>query len=105
MAKANAVGVSGEPGAQQAARAIEQAVQFLENEQCDEAVDCLTRAIQLCPTLANAYFARAVAYDARGDFERAIADCTESIRLCPDRPRPYRLRGQIYEKKIGRAHV
>jgi tetratricopeptide (TPR) repeat protein len=90
--------LSEEQGNRRAAEAVEQGVRHLENEQSNEAIDCLTEAIQLCPALANAFFARARAYDDIGDLELAIADCTQVIRLNPEHVRAYRLRGLIYEK-------
>lgn len=87
-----------ERGNQQAVEAVERGVKHLEDDQCDQAIDSLTLAIGLCPALANAYFARARAYDGKGDFALAIADCTELIRLDPECARGYSLRGQIYEK-------
>ena len=82
----------------QAIEAVERGIKHLENEQDDRAIECFTEAIRLCPALANAYFARACAYDDKGDFDLAIADCTEVIRRDPEHVRAYRLRGGIYQK-------
>ena len=87
-----------EQGKRLAIEAVERGVQHLENEQDDRAIECFTEAIRLCLRFANAYFARAYAYDDKGDFDLAIADCTEVIRLAPDHFRAYRLRGGIYQK-------
>ncbi len=88
----------GEQGNPQAIEAVERGVQHLENEEGDRAIECFTEAIRLCPALANAYFARACAYDDKGDFELAVADCIEVIRLSPEHVRAYHLRGGIYQK-------
>ncbi len=88
----------GEQGNPQAIEAVERGVGYLENEQDDRAIECFTEAIRLCPGFTNAYFARACAYDDKGDFNLAVADCTEVIRLDPDHFRAYRLRGGIFQK-------
>ena len=82
----------------QAIEAVERGVQYLENEDGDRAIECVTEAIRLCPRFTNAYVARACAYDDKGDFDLALADCTEVIRLDPDHFRAYRFRGGIYQK-------
>ncbi len=85
-------------GDRRAIESVERGVQYLENEQGDRAIESFTEAIQFCPGFTNAYFARACAYDDKGDFDLAIADCTEVIRLDPDHFRAYRFRGGIYQK-------
>jgi tetratricopeptide (TPR) repeat protein len=42
---------------------------------------------------AHAYVRRALAYDSKGDFDRAIADFTDAISLGPDNFRAYAARG------------
>jgi tetratricopeptide (TPR) repeat protein len=49
--------------------------------------------------LEVAYNNRCLAYEIRGDHERAIADCEQAIRLDPKRARAYLGRGMIYEDK------
>ena len=88
----------GEQGDRQAIEAVERGIKHLENEQGDRAIVCFTEAIRLCPGFTNAHFARACAYDDKGDFELAVADCTEVIQFDPDHFRAYHLRGRIYEK-------
>ncbi len=88
----------GEQGNPQAIEAVERGVRYLENEQGDRAIECFSEAIRLCPEFTNTYFARACAYDDKGDFDLAVADCTEVIRLDPDHFRAYRLRGGIHQK-------
>ena len=90
--------LSGEQGNPQAIEAVERGVQYLENENGDRAIECFTEAIRLCPEFTNAYFARACAYDDKGDFDLAIADCTEVIRRDPEHLSAYRLRGGICQK-------
>ncbi len=88
----------GEQGNPQAIEAVARGVQYLEDEDGDRAIECFTEAIRLCPEFISAFFARACAFDDRGDFDLAVADCTEVIRLAPDHFRAYRLRGGIYQK-------
>ena len=91
-------GLPDKQASRQAIEAVERGIKHLENEERDQAIDYFTEAIRLCPEFANAYFARACAYDDKGDFELAIADCTQVIRLDPDHFRAYRLRGGIFQK-------
>ena len=35
-------------------------------------------------TLAKAYYSRGLAYDAKGDYDRAIADFTKAVKLKPN---------------------
>lgn len=90
--------LAGERKAQPALVALEQGLQYLENAECDRAIECFTEAIRLCPTLTDAYIARACAYEDKGDFDLAIADCAEAIRLNPECARVYQLRGHIHGK-------
>jgi tetratricopeptide (TPR) repeat protein len=44
----------------------------------------------------QAHFNRGLAYWKKGDFDKAIADCTEAIRFKPDYAQAYNKRGVIY---------
>ena len=48
-----------------------------------------TKAIQLDPTNSVAYYNRGVAYDKKGDLDRAIADYDHAIRLNPNHAAAY----------------
>ncbi len=48
---------------------------------------------------ADAYCGRGAAYAGKGDFEKAIADCTEAIRLDPAFAEAYFNRGLAYAAK------
>ena len=65
----------------------------------------MDQAIRLDPKLANAYNNRSLAYNNKGDYDRAIADLDEAIRLDPKLANAYNHRGWVYYKKgdIGRA--
>ena len=82
----------------QAVKAVGRGIQFLEDQDHGRAIECFTEAIRLFPTFTNAHFARACAYDDKGEFDLAVTDCTEVIRLNPESARAYRLRGQVYSK-------
>jgi tetratricopeptide (TPR) repeat protein len=55
--------------------------------------------IRLNPGSADAYRHRGMAYRAKGDLDRAIADHTEAIRLQPDFAKAYNSRGFAYATK------
>ena len=88
-----------ERGSPLAVEAVERGIQFLEDEEHGQAIECFTEAIRLCPRFTHAHFARACAYDDKGEFDLAITDCTEAIRLDPKCARAYRLRAMIYDER------
>jgi tetratricopeptide (TPR) repeat protein len=49
--------------------------------------------------LVIAYNNRCLAYEIRGDHDRAIADCEQAVKLDPKRARAYMGRGVVYEDK------
>ena len=61
-------------------------------------VDC-TEAIQLNPRSAVAYNNRGLAYENKGDHDKAIADFTDAIRLEPKDAKAYYNRGSAYKNK------
>jgi tetratricopeptide (TPR) repeat protein len=72
----------------------------------DKAIICFDEAIQLklqnkggaYPSLAVIYHGRAKAYQSKGLFDKAIADCTEAIRLEPTSHYYLESRGQCYHQ-------
>ena len=58
-----------------------------------------TEAIRLDPKLAMAYNNRGIAYDEKGEYDKAIADCSEAIRLDPKTAAAYSNRGLAYADK------
>lgn len=58
--------------------------------------DC-NEAVQLAPTMADAYRARASVHIALVDSESALADLDEAIRLDPTDAASYRVRGKLHE--------
>ncbi len=60
------------------------------------AIEQLTKAIELDPTLLDAYLNRAIIYYEIGDAENAIADLDHVLRHKPDVPAAYYWRGRAY---------
>lgn len=63
-----------------------------------EAIIFYTKAIELKPDLANAYFRRGFAYTIQKDYQNAIADYTTVIESRPDFIWAYISRGSAYNK-------
>ncbi|OGR44526.1 MAG: hypothetical protein A2X35_00235 [Elusimicrobia bacterium GWA2_61_42] len=64
-----------------------------------EAVDLITRAIEMEPQDGELYRERGLAYIAEKDFERAVRDLSQAIRLAPDNIEYYGIRGSVYIQK------
>jgi tetratricopeptide (TPR) repeat protein len=67
-------------------------------DKTDQYIATSTAAINQNPNDADAYFDRAMAYQANGDYDRAIADLDQSIKLNP-RAEAYNNRGTAYAEK------
>jgi tetratricopeptide (TPR) repeat protein len=65
----------------------------------DEAIATCDRLIRQNPKDAQAYFGRALEYNAKGDDDRAIADYGEAIKLKPKVSGYYEGRGDVYSHK------
>ena len=63
-----------------------------------KAIAGFNRAIELEPSKAEAYAARAGVYRMKGDVDRAITDLSEAIRLAPETPEAYAARGVLYDE-------
>lgn len=61
-----------------------------------EAISCFTKAIELYPNYAFAYFNRGITYGDEGDLERSISDYTQAIELNPKYAVAYSNRGLVY---------
>lgn len=64
-----------------------------------EAVDLITRAIEIEPHDGELYRERGLAYIAEKDFEQAVRDLSQAIRLAPDKTEYYGIRGSVYIQK------
>ena len=81
-----------EPSAQaEAARLVMKGYQSGQENRPDEAVALFTRAIQLDPASAEAYFQRAAVYARRGSYEEVKADLRRAIELDPRHFESHRL--------------
>jgi tetratricopeptide (TPR) repeat protein len=60
-----------------------------------------TKALQIDPTNAYAFYNRGISHDRNGDFNRAIEDFTAAIRLLPHNADFYHNRGFCFRKKVG----
>jgi tetratricopeptide (TPR) repeat protein len=65
----------------------------------DQRIIDYTEAIRVKPKQATAYNNRGVAYQAKGDYNRAIADFNEAIRINPKHAIAYNNRGVAYQAK------
>lgn len=61
-------------------------------------IEYYTKAIELDPKYAYAYFYRGGAYNNLGEYQKAIADCTKIIELNPKDTHAYNNRGIAYNK-------
>jgi len=64
----------------------------------EEAKTSYSRAIELDPQLAEAYYSRSVIFTDEGDFDRAIRDATDAISIDPTNARALNNRGLAYIK-------
>lgn len=91
-----------------------QAVDFLNNQAYDEAIDLLTQVIEQSPGVTAPYIDIAIAYDQIGNPEEAEANLKIALELVPDHPVASNLYGllcrksgrfaearEIYEKALG----
>jgi formylglycine-generating enzyme required for sulfatase activity len=65
----------------------------------NRAIKEFTRALDLKPDQASAYYYRGIVYYEKGDYDHAIEDFTEAIRLNPNYAQAYQKRGLAYNKK------
>ena len=81
----------------------------LKNNNREEAISYYAEVIRLAPAhpaiVAEAYNHRGIAYNEKGEIDRAIEDYTESIKLKPDWDHVYFNRGNAYHKKNDYDHA
>jgi tetratricopeptide (TPR) repeat protein len=98
---------AGEEISTEAAKHYNRANAYVHNGQYDQAIVEYTKAIELEPRLADAYFNRGLAYVKKGQYDdQAIVDFTEAIELSSGLAAPaYYYRGFCYFMKgvYGRA--
>ena len=64
----------------QAVEAIEQGIQFLENDEHERAIECFTEAIRLNPECVRAYHLRGQIYGKTGNWAKAERDVAKARR-------------------------
>ena len=74
---------------------------YQKREDLRSAIADYTRAIQLDPSHAEAYFHRGIALEKSGDATHAIDDLTEAIRLKPRSPPPIRSGPSLSRARLG----
>lgn len=72
---------------------------YSENGKWNEAIIEYTKAIELAPSLIEAYNNRATAYIEKGEYDKAIDDCTKAIEIDPQSTIPYYNRSIVYLHK------
>ena len=96
---ASACGGDGEEAVAPAGEAkqhYDKGVEYGQQGRFDDAIAEYTKAIELDPSLAEAYGNRGNAYRALGEVQRAIADYAEAIRLNPQDAGAYASRALAY---------
>jgi tetratricopeptide (TPR) repeat protein len=65
------------------------------------AIECLDKALNLNPRLADAFFERALAHSNLGNLVAAIADCDNGVRIDPKSTLGYLVRGRAHARVVG----
>jgi tetratricopeptide (TPR) repeat protein len=93
---AEIVGAGDQTPAADAAFYFNQGVAQAQDGDYPQAIESLTRATDLDPNLADAYYFRGYLYTLQDDLEQALDDYSRVIELAPGFPDIYRDRGSIY---------
>jgi len=64
----------------QAVKAIEQGIQYVENDEDDRAIECFSEAIRLNPECARAYRCRGQIFSKTGKWAKAERDVSKARR-------------------------
>jgi len=79
-----------------------QGVAWNEKGDYDKAISEYTKAIEINPSLAEAYNNRGLAYaQGKGQYDKAISDCTKAIEINPSLAEAYNNRGLAYAQGKG----
>ena len=72
---------------------------MLTKSQYDKAISDYTKAIEINPRFAEAYYNRGLAYGKKGQYDKAISDYTKAIEINPRFAEAYNNRGDAYGRK------
>jgi len=72
---------------------------FGNNQYSDEVIEICNKTIELNPKLAEAFNNRGIAYKAKGELDKAIADYNQAIELNPKDAEAFNNRGIAYKAK------
>jgi len=75
---------------------LEKGKALFELDDDDNAIDVLTEAIKLDPSLAEAYVFRARINNSKGNYDQGMADANRAIQLNPKLALAYYARGNTY---------
>jgi tetratricopeptide (TPR) repeat protein len=75
---------------------VSRGIAYDQNNDWDKALADLSKAVELDPKDANAFYNRGVVYEHKGDGELAITDYTKAIALNPKDPDAHFGRGNVY---------
>jgi tetratricopeptide (TPR) repeat protein len=70
-----------------------------EKKEYTNAVEKFTKALEINPSMAMAYFGRSLAWKKIGNIDKALDDVNRGIKLDPSKAAVYVLRGDIYSEK------
>lgn len=90
-------GCAGPPTQSQAEAYLARAFMALENDEPEQAMDAIEKALALDPTLSPAYHARAMVYRSQQEYAAALADLEKLIALDPDYVDAYIALGLTYQ--------
>jgi tetratricopeptide (TPR) repeat protein len=82
-----------------AEKAQKEGSEFLEKEKYNEAIACYTKAIELNPNFADAYYGRGNAFYCLEKYETALECFEQAVTLYPDFVDVYLNLGSAYLKK------
>ena len=69
---------------------------YLKKGQYDEAIGEYSKALEINPRSAVAYYNRSVAYTSKGQYDKAVTDCSSALQLNPNDANSYYSRGVSY---------
>jgi len=78
---------------------FEKGILLSKSQHYERAIEAFTKALEMNPHFAKAYYGRGYAWAGKGDHDRAIADCTKALEIDPRFAKAYSVRGLSYANK------